>query len=173
VAGSSGTGDTILRLFGPTGAQVAVNDDSCGLLSKLTFTAPTAATYMFKAGCFSINSCSGTVAFTIGGSFAYSASNTNSATVNTVNRNVYLRPAQNIALGTCGVAGSSGTGDTFLRLFDPASTGVALNDDSCGSLLSNISYNVPAGASGTHQIRAGCFLAGSCGGTVSYLITQP
>ena len=112
------------------------------------------------------------MAFTIQGSFSYSASNTNSDTVNTVNHNVYLRPAQNITLGTCNAPGASGTGDTFLRLFDPANTNVSSNDDSCG-LLSNVSYNVPAGVAGTHQIHAGCFSTASCSGTVGYIITQP
>ncbi len=172
VAGSSGSGDTILRVFSPAGAQVAFNDDACGVLSSLTYTATVTGTHLISAGCFSINSCSGTMAFTIQGSFSYSASNTSSATVNTVNRNVYLRPAQTIALGTCGVAGSSGSGDTYLRLFDPVNTNVASNDDSCG-LLSNLSYAVPAGAAGTHQIDAGCFSTLSCSGTVAYLITQP
>jgi hypothetical protein len=172
VAGSSGTGDTILRVFSPSGTQVAFNDDSCGVLSSLTYTATTTGNHMISAGCFSINSCSGTVAFTIRGSFSYSASNTSSATVNTVNRNVYLRPGQNVALGTCGVAGSSGSGDTYLRLFDTANANVASNDNSCG-LLSNLSYNVPAMAAGTHQIHAGCFSTLSCSGTVAYLITQP
>jgi hypothetical protein len=172
VTGATGSGDTVLRLSGPSGALLASNDDSCGVLSKLSFTVPADGTYLINAGCFSINSCSGTVAYTIQGSFNYSATATNSATVNTVNHNLYLRPAQNIALGTCGVAGSSGVGDTFLRLFDPSAVNVALNDDSCG-VLSSLSYNVPAGAAGTHQLHAGCFASGSCSGTVSYLITQP
>lgn len=172
VAGSAGTGDTILRVFSPSGSQVAFNDDSCGVLSSVTYTATTTGNHLISAGCFSINSCSGTVAFTIQGSFSYSASNTSSDTVNTANRNVYLRPAQTIALGTCGVTGSSGTGDTYLRLFDPANTNVATNDDSCG-LLSSLSYSVPAGAEGNHQIHAGCFSSLSCSGTVAYLITQP
>lgn len=172
VPGTSLTGDTILRVFSPFGPQVAFNDDSCGILSNVTFTAAATGTYMISAGCFSTNSCSGTVAFTIQGSFSYSASNTNSATVNTVNHNVYLRPAQNITLGTCNAPGASGTGDTFLRLFDPANANVASNDDSCG-LLSNVSYNVPAGVAGTHQIHAGCFSTAGCSGTVGYLITQP
>jgi hypothetical protein len=172
VVGSSGAGDSVLRMFAPSGAQLAFNDDSCGLLSSLTFTVAVTGTYLLSAGCFSINSCSGTVAFMIRGAFAYSAINTNSAMINTANRNVYLRPAQNILFGTCGVAGAFGTGDTYLRLFNRSSTQVAFSDDGCG-LLSRISYTVPAGAAGLHQIRAGCFINGSCGGTVPYFIIQP
>jgi hypothetical protein len=151
---------------------VAFNDDSCGLLSQLSYTAPASGTYQIRAGCFSTNPCSGTIAYTVKGACSYSATATNSATVNTVNCPVVLRPAQNIVLGTCGLVGASGTGDTFLRLFNASASEVIANDDSCG-LLSNLSYTVPAGGAGTHQIHAGCFGAGTCSGTAAYLITQP
>jgi len=69
VTGASGTGDTYLRLHGvgTSGPQVAANDDSCGTLSYLTYTVPAGAggTYQIRAGCYSSNSCSGTVAYTI------------------------------------------------------------------------------------------------------------
>jgi hypothetical protein len=65
VSGASGSGDTYLRLNGPNGAQVAANDDTCGLLSFVGFTASQAGTYRIQAGCFSSGSCSGTVAYTI------------------------------------------------------------------------------------------------------------
>lgn len=172
VEGASGVGDSIVRLVNPAGVEIAVNDDSCGLLSNLTATVPADGTYLVRVGCFSSNGCSGTVAFTIQGSFNYSASQTSNATINTVNRSVYLRPAQRISFGTCGVTGASGTGDTFLRLFAPSGSEVAFNDDSCG-LLSNLSYGVPSGAAGTHQIHAGCFSSFNCSGTVPYLITEP
>lgn len=172
ITGSSGSGDTVLRLLNPTGAQVALNDDSCGTLSNFSYTAPADGVYLITAGCFSINGCSGTVAFTVQGSLTYGASNTNNATINTVNRNVQLRPSQNIVLGTCGVTGASGVGNSFLRLFDRSGVNVAFNDDSCGA-LSRISYNVASGAGGTHQIRAGCSANTSCSGTIAYLITQP
>ena len=151
---------------------MAINDDSCGLLSFLAFTAPADGTYLIRAGCFSTASCSGTVAYTITSSFAYSTSLTNSATVNTVNRNVYLRPGQQIRVGTCGVPGATGTGDTYLRLRNPSGAEVAFNDDSCG-LLSNFVYANPSGTTGLHQIRAGCFSTASCSGRVSYFIEDP
>ena len=63
---ASFTGDTYLRLKGPSGSDVASNDDSCGGVgSKLTFTATTAGTYQIRAGCYSSTSCSGTVAWTV------------------------------------------------------------------------------------------------------------
>jgi hypothetical protein len=65
VPGASGSGDTYLRLYGVSGTQVAANDDSCGTLSYLSYQATQSGTYQIRAGCFSSNSCSGTVAFTV------------------------------------------------------------------------------------------------------------
>jgi V8-like Glu-specific endopeptidase len=65
VPGSAGTGDTYLRLYNAAGQQVTSNDDACGVLSYAQYTAPTAGTYQIRAGCYSSNTCSGTVAYTI------------------------------------------------------------------------------------------------------------
>jgi hypothetical protein len=65
VTGATGTGDTILRLFGPSATEVAMNDDTCDLLSYLAYTVPTTGTYQIRAGCYSSNTCSGTVAYTL------------------------------------------------------------------------------------------------------------
>ncbi|WNG57116.1 hypothetical protein F0U59_21860 [Archangium gephyra] len=102
-----------------------------------------------------------------GGSFTYSATNTNSAQQNTTNYNVYLTAGQTLKVGTCMVTGSSGTGDTYLRLYGVTATQVAYNDDSCGA-LSYLSYT--ATTSGSYQIRAGCYSTGGCSGTVAYTI---
>lgn len=101
------------------------------------------------------------------GTFSFSAINTNSAQQNTVNHSVLLNAGQTLKLGTCSVAGASGTGDTYLRLYGPGGTQVALNDDSCG-VLSYLTFT--ASQSGTYQLRAGCFSSGSCNGTVAYTI---
>ncbi len=103
----------------------------------------------------------------VGGSFSYSATNTNSAQQSTTNHSVYLYAGQVLKVGTCTVAGASGTGDTYLRLYGVSATQVASNDDSCG-VLSYLSYT--ATTSGTYQIRAGCWSSGSCSGTVAYTI---
>ena len=100
-------------------------------------------------------------------SFTYSASNTNSAQQNTTNRNVTLSAGQTLAFGTCTVAGSAGTGDTWLRLYNPAGQQVASNDDACG-VLSYASFK--AVTAGTYQIRAGCYSSTKCSGTVAYTI---
>ncbi|WP_428268064.1 M4 family metallopeptidase [Haliangium sp.] len=174
LAGASFTGDTYLRLFSGS-TQVASNDDSCGGLgSSITYTAPSTGTLELHAGCYSSTSCTGSVIVEItpstppsGGSFNYSASNTNSAQQNTVNHNVTLSAGQTIQFGTCTVPGSSGSGDTYLRLFNPSGVQVVSNDDSCG-LLSFASH--AATTSGTYQIRAGCYSSRSCSGTVAYTV---
>lgn len=102
------------------------------------------------------------------GSFTYNKTNTNSATVNTAQRSVTLFAGQLFTMGTCGVPGATGSGDTFLRLLDPMGLEIANNDNSgssCGK-LSNLSIVIPN--SGSYVIRAGCFGNTTCSGTVVY-----
>ncbi|MFY0582657.1 trypsin-like peptidase domain-containing protein [Cystobacter fuscus] len=177
--GATGSGDTFLRLENAAGSEVAHNDDSdmCGNAnSYIKYIVPSAGAYTVRAGCFDNGGCGGTVVWKVTpgsggsrGSFDFSASNTDSAVQNTVNENVTLTAGQVIRLGTCTVSGAAGSGDTYLRLYGPAGTEVAENDDSCDA-LSYLSYIVPAGAGGTYQIRAGCFSGDSCGGTVAYTV---
>ncbi|WP_324291449.1 pre-peptidase C-terminal domain-containing protein [Corallococcus sp. bb12-1] len=100
------------------------------------------------------------------GDVTFTATNTNSANQNTVNHNVTLAAGQTLKFGTCTVPGSSGTGDTYLRLYN-GTTQAASNDDACGT-LSYASFT--ATTAGTYQIRAGCYSTGSCSGTVSYTV---
>jgi len=102
------------------------------------------------------------------GSFSYSATNTNSATQNTVNFDIPIVAGQILSIGTCGVAGASGSGDTFLRLFDASNTQVAANDDACGVLTF---FTFTATTTGTFQVRAGCFSNTSCNGTVAFTLS--
>lgn len=175
--GAAFTGDTYLRFFGPGSTQVAFSDDACGGNgSSLSFTAATAGNYEIRGGCYSSGSCTGTVVWQItpgtppagGGSYNFTASNTNNAQQNTVNQSVTLTAGQSITLGTCGVAGSNASGDTYLRLFGPAGTQVSSNDDSCGGRASSLTYT--ATAAGTFQIRAGCYSNTSCSGTVAWTL---
>ncbi|XXF77085.1 serine protease [Myxococcaceae bacterium GXIMD 01537] len=178
VTGANFTGDTYLRVAGPGGTELAANDDSCGGRgSKVTFTAAVAGDYEFRAGCYGSGSCGGTVAWTVtttaptSGSFEFNAANTNNAQQNTVNQSVTLAAGQSLTVGTCGVAGGSATGDTYLRLNNASGTQVAINDDSCGGVGSKITYTVPAGsAGGAYQIRAGCHGSATCSGTVAWTI---
>ncbi len=183
LTGASFTGDTYLRLFGATGSQVASNDDACGGLgSQITYTAASAATVEIHAGCYSNTSCSGTVVWTVQtgtpppppppppppGSFSYTGSNTNSAQRNTTDQTIALTAGQRLTIGTCGVSGSTFTGDTYLRLRNAAGSQVAVNDDACGGLGSQITYT--ATANGNYSIRAGCYANTSCSGTVAWTI---
>jgi hypothetical protein len=168
VNGASGSGDTYLRFFDPSGVQVAVNDDACGALSNFSYTVPVSGTYLLRAGCFGNTACSGTVGYAINAVvLTYSTSFTNSATVNTANVYFNLSAGTTITLGTCGVSGASGSGDTYLRFYNPSGLQVAFNDDACG-LLSNFSYTVPV--SGTYMLAAGCFGSGACSGTVATVL---
>jgi len=60
------SGDTLLRVMNVYGAQVAVNDDFCGVCSSLKFQAPASGCqeYTIRQGCHSYNACSGTVGVT-------------------------------------------------------------------------------------------------------------
>jgi hypothetical protein len=120
------------------------------------------------SGVCAAGTCS--VTFPSSGTFSYSATNTNSATQNTVNFDIPMIAGQTVSVGTCGLPGATGTGDTFLRLVDEFNTLVALSDDGCG-LLSLFTFT--ATTSGTFQVRAGCFSSNSCDGTVAYLLTGP
>jgi uncharacterized protein YgiB involved in biofilm formation len=106
----------------------------------------------------------------VGSTFSYTATNTASATQNTANKLIALTAGQTLTLGTCGVTGSTFSGDTYLRLHNPSGTAVAANDDACGGVGSNFAYVVPAGASGNYELRAGCYSTGSCSGTVAWTV---
>jgi uncharacterized protein YgiB involved in biofilm formation len=180
VTGSSFSGDTYLRLFNPSGTEVTSNDDACGGQgSNFTYTASVSGNFELRAGCFSSGSCSGTVAWTLtggttpapsSGSFAYSGSNTASATQNTTDRSITAAAAQVISVGTCDMTGASATGDTYLRLLGPSGAEVTSNDDACGSASSKLTYTVPSGGSGTYVIRAGCYSSNTCNGTVVWTV---
>jgi hypothetical protein len=65
---ASASGDTYLRLIGPSGQTAALNDDACNSLSSyMVYTVPPGGggKYKIKAGCYSSASCSGTVAWQI------------------------------------------------------------------------------------------------------------
>ncbi len=176
LTGATFTGDTYLRLYGPAATQVASNDDACGGYgSSITYTATTAGNYEIRGGCYSSGSCTATVVWqtstpppSSGGTYSYSASNTNSAQQNTVNQSVTLSAGQQITLGTCGMTGAAFTGDTYLRLYSPSAAQVASNDDACGGRGSQLTYTVTS--AGTYQIRGGCYSSGSCTGTVAWTI---
>jgi hypothetical protein len=99
--------------------------------------------------------------------FDFNSSETGSARMRTVRASVPLQAGQAFQAGTCGLPESSGTGDTFLRLYEPGGREIAANDDQCGA-LSSLSYTVPAGASGDYELHIGCFGDSTCQGRVAY-----
>lgn len=174
VAGGSGTGDTFLRLFDANGVEVATNDDGagCGVLSTVSYTTSVSQSLTLRAGCYSTTACSGTIGISearLMGS--YSASNTSNAQLNSYDYvYTYMYPGYTYVIGTCGVPGASGSGDTYLRLFDPNGVQVAFNDDaggSCGA-LSTITFS--PSTYGAYKIRAGCYNDTACSGTVSVFL---
>lgn len=99
--------------------------------------------------------------------FEYSAVNTNSA--QDVNNSAHgwldLVAGETVMIGTCGLAESAYSGDTYLRLYDPQAAQVGFNDDACNGVGSRIDYT--ATATGTYSLRAGCLGSASCSGTLS------
>lgn len=66
VPGSFGTADTFVRIVSAsTRTTVARNDDACGQLSFVQFTAPADGDYVVRAGCYADTACSGTVAWDV------------------------------------------------------------------------------------------------------------
>jgi len=103
-----------------------------------------------------------------GGTYTFSASNTNSAQQNTVNRSITANAGQTITVGTCGMTGATFSGDTYLRLYGTTNAQVASNDDSCSGVGSKLTFT--ATTTGTYQIRAGCYSSTSCSGTVAWTV---
>ena len=97
---------------------------------------------------------------------SYSASNTASATQNTVSAPVSLRGGQTLTFGAC-TAGTGSIGNTYLRLFNPLGTLVALNDNACG-LGSQLTYTAPT--SGTYTVSMGCYSGGACQANMAWNI---
>lgn len=104
--------------------------------------------------------------------WSYAASGTNNATTNTLNLDFYLYAGEFITIGTCGVLGAQGNGDTYLRFFNASGVEVRSNDNSCGAggLLSRFTYQVPS--TGWYQLRAGCAGNTGCDGVLAYAIGE-
>ncbi|AKQ67243.1 Trypsin domain protein [Myxococcus hansupus] len=169
--GATKVGDTFIRLFDPQGQEMAFNDDACGGTgSQIQYTVPAGkgGVWEVRAGCYSTGSCSGNLAWSTHGgtnTFVYETERTAGATVNTVNQDLALAAGQTLTVGTCGMANAYTPDDSLLRLMNAAGTQVTFNDDACG-VASRITYVVPA--DGVYQLRAGCYGADACSGSVAY-----
>jgi slime mold repeat-containing protein len=156
------------------GAPPVVDDnnvctaDACDATAGVIHTPLPDGTTCNGTGVCTAGTC--TVTFPSSGSFSYSGFDTNSATQNTFNFDIPMVAGQTLSAGTCGLTGASGSGDTFLRLFDSFNAQVTFNDDACGVLSF---FTFTATSTGTYQLRAGCFSSASCSGTVAYVLSGP
>ena len=101
----------------------------------------------------------------------YSTSGTSSATVNYITCSIPLYDGMTYTFSQCSYG--SGSGDTFIRLYDTAnSVNLVSSDDYCGA-LAQMSYTTPACSASaptnfrTFYLRQGCYSSGSCSGTVA------
>lgn len=83
---------------------------------------------------------------------------------------VYLLAGQVLTVGTCGVPGSSGTGDTILELYDSSTKQVGRNDDGGGNCEKQSKLAYTTKEKGVYQVRVICAKAASCKGKVAYQI---
>ncbi|MEZ4298727.1 MAG: hypothetical protein R3B70_27500 [Polyangiaceae bacterium] len=180
--GSSFNGDTVLRLDGPNGVEVAANNNSSCMEnngSLFAYESPYGSDRQFTLwmGCAGNTSCGWNTVQRANRihTFPFTANNTNDATTGTTNQQYTLSEGDGIRISTCAKAayGATRSGDTYLRLFRKvggAWSQVKANDDTdaCNyqcNTGSQIQYTVPA--DGAYQVRAGCFGNTQCSGTVA------
>jgi hypothetical protein len=98
---------------------------------------------------------------------AYAAASTANARriTTSAEKELALAADETVMIGTCGLTGSTYSGDTVLRLFSPDAIQVAYNDDACEYHGSRIDYTAPT--AGTYRLRAGCADQGACEGTLA------
>jgi GH35 family endo-1,4-beta-xylanase len=152
--------------WGSAGSTYEVNV----YLERGTHELALAFTNDYTSGTEDLNVALGTLSvcpiFEQGGQVGYSASNTASATQNTVLAPVSLRGGQTLTFGAC-TAGTGFSGDTYLRLFNPLGVQVAANDNACG-LGSQLTYTAPT--SGTYTVRMGCASGSACYGNMAWSV---
>ncbi|RKH69038.1 trypsin-like serine peptidase, partial [Corallococcus llansteffanensis] len=100
------TGDPKLRVLDAQGSEVAASFDGCGFKLRVE----SAGTYMLRAGCGGLESCSATVAWKVTlnadlvrGTLPFKLTHTSSGTRKTANLNVTMGPGQVLDVGTCAV----------------------------------------------------------------------
>ena len=180
--------DTALAIYqnlggGVVGAQVAGNDDTCGLQSQIVCNALPVGNYFVvvdgwgtSSGAYTLNisgtggvsPCDGAPEVVCGGSYTGDTTGDPNFAGNPAPDNVYIFESaqpQTLTLSLCG--GSSW--DTYLRLYDDCpnvGTQLASNDDFCG-LQSELEYTVGVGTyyilvegyssnAGPYTLNVGC-----------------
>jgi hypothetical protein len=94
--------------------------------------------------------------------YPFNVSNTNSATTNTNDCNLFVCPGTILSFRTCLSDGKTCAGDTFLRLFQ-GGTELANNDDGCG-FCSELTYEFQGSTCDTYSLHQGCFGDSQCSG---------
>jgi hypothetical protein len=196
----TGTGyDSTLAAYAgstcPAGAQLACNDDSCGLQSRISFQVGNGQRYLIRVGGFASQTGSGVLTLSLDGSSGPPANdacanastasngstpfNTIDATTDqgiptscTVGQDVWFRytatDTGNTTISTCAATNF----DTVLAVYAgstcPSSAPLACNDNSCG-IGSSVTVALTQGS--TYMIRVGG--AGTAMGGGSMLIRPP
>lgn len=65
--------DTYLVLANPVGTPLVYDDDFCPPCSRVSYTVPSGTncgSYQIREGCYASNACSGTVSYTVSGTFS-------------------------------------------------------------------------------------------------------
>jgi hypothetical protein len=151
--------DTVLALFNASCAAVAANDNSCGLLSQLDYTAPATGTYILRvrgsggvSGAYTLayrilsQPCDGVPCPGVNfGTFTPTTTyRTHSSVVDPDCYKTYrfrLNKNRTYRFTFC-EGGGSAQFDTVLELYDPSCNLVASNDNYCDT-GSQIDYHVP------------------------------
>lgn len=204
VSGCGCTGDQYLRVYNASGTQITYSDDYCSLCSSVAFTPPGNSSvcqeYSIHEGCYSSNSCGGTVSVT---GLVISAPTVLPTLVPTVVPTVSMAPTNSFycpsysatntyyasqgyglcSFVACGgsqvsISGCGCSGDQYIKLYS-GNTFLTSSDDYCGA-CSAISYLVSGNSStcGNYTIYEGCFGDGSCSGSLlvsgaAYFVVSP
>jgi hypothetical protein len=179
--------DTYWRLFDPYGQEIASNDDTCKLVSKITTTLTSSAicgNYCLHMGCYGMRSCGPVIAdafirkATIPANQIYSGdfplvtgdlSKTNSAQQNYIIACVNASFKDVIMFTSCN---GDQAQDTYFRLFD-GSQEVTSNDNACGR-SSEIRYTVTKKGNNQFCLHVGCSGNVNCSTVVdAFIVDNP
>lgn len=175
--------DPFLKLFGPSGNELAMDDDGGdGFNSYLEFTAPETGNYYLEASAFGDQA---TGAYTISaaqGDIPADASTDVSLSADGDYREGALSPAgdkdwyrialtegQGMRISVTSAEGSDGLGDPYVVLYGPDGAQVAVDDDGGEGLNSWLEYSAPTAGSYYLEVRG--FVEESAAGRYAIQIT--
>ena len=174
-ADDTGLGDPLVRVHGPDGAELAMDDDGGdGLNSYLEFTAPSTGTYYVEAGAFADGGTGGYTLSARAGEVPGDASTDISLSAEGDWRQGMLAPAgdrdwyrvdltegQSIRVGVESTQTPDALGDPYLVLYGPDSSEVARDDDGGEGLNAFLEYQ--ATQTGAYYIEARGFTEDAAG----------